>query len=166
MEFKIKKTFEIIELSPVVLKTNIPIIDIFTYSIYFLGTPIYFFFRTLKTNESFWNLFKSKDKLSFSGSEVKFSTLKDISGNSFHFDSSEIVKTEIIFHKNKKAFKLFKELMDKGYNLNLNSISSNFIIKEKLEFYSLDSQKSTKEEVLFSSPEFANKIASFLKMKN
>jgi hypothetical protein len=166
MEYKIKKTFEIIELSPVVLKTNIPIIDIFTYSIYFLGTPIYFFFRTLKTKESFWNLFKSKDKLSFSGPEIKFSTLKNIDGEKVSFDSDEIIKTEIIFHKNKDAFKLFKILMDKGFNLNLNSISSNFIIKEKLEFYNSNTTKPLKEEVLFSSPEFANKIASFLKIKN
>lgn len=165
MEFKIKKTYEIIDYQPKVLITNIPIIDIISLSIYYIGTPFYLIYRKLKNNEPFNNFFRKKTSDVFKGGETRYSISSDLNDNQIDIDTSSVLNTEIYYHYDNKAYLILKELICSGSNIKMDVLSKKFFIKERIEFYDINSSVNNETEVIFSYPEFAAKIAKILHLK-
>lgn len=167
MEFK---TYEIIELTPRVLKTNIPLIDLIALTIYYVGAPFYLLWQNYKSNisikKTIMSLFSNKETLSFEGAESKNSVLLNLDGSISDFNPNGILKTKITFFKNDKAIELLNELIIKGFKIDNQKLSLNFIIKEKIETYDKDNNLTIpRERVFFTSPKFAEQIAIFLRIK-
>lgn len=157
MEYKYK-TYEIIELTPRILKTDIPLIDILTFTAYYIGAPFYIIWKNYKLKLPLFSFLSNKKHLSFDGAENKNSVNFDLEGNKKTFNPSGITKTDIIFHEGNDAILKLNELLIKGFKINNKKLSLNFIIKEKTETYN-DIQNKNDEIVFMSSPELAEKIA-------
>lgn len=154
------KTYEIIETIPSVLKTNIPLIDVFSYSIYFISSFFYLLYKGIKDINYIKAFFSNKRKVSFEGAENKTASIFDLNGFKKEFKKDGIIKTEIIYYEKKEALVLLNDLIRKGYKIDLDKLSSSLIIKEKKEFYADNIEK--KEEVLISTPFLAEKISKIL----
>lgn len=162
---KIKKTYEIIDIAPTSILTTIPLIDIFIYIAYYILLPLYVIKRFIE--EKHFNPFffiRKKEQFYFGQEKNDYIVLEDLNNN-------EVIKeaipdfTEVIFHYNKKAKLLANELNQKGFVLDLNKISNNFVIKEKTEYYNETSNVEEKTEVLFNTPKFLKKMKKFIPFK-
>lgn len=162
---KIKKTYEIIDIAPTSILTTIPLIDIFIYIAYYILLPLYVIKRFIE--EKYFNPFffiKKKEQFYFGQEKNDYIVLEDLNNN-------EVIKesipefTEVLFHYNKKAKLLANELNQKGFVLDLNKISNNFVIKEKTEYYNETSNVEEKTEVFFNTPKFLKKMKKFIPFK-
>lgn len=161
-----KKTYEIIETIPSILKTKIPLVDIISYSAYFVSSPFYIIYKGIKDKNYFKAFFSNKKKLAFDGAENKTAIIVDLEGMKKEFKKIGILKTEIIYHENKDSVIMLKELLAKGYKINVKNLNPSFIIKEKTEYYNSEEEIDKKEEVLISTPFLAEKIANILHLSS
>lgn len=165
MAFKQKTTYEIIDYHPKILITDIPILDIISLSIYYIGTPFYLIYRKITKKEAFNNFFIKRKSEEFKGGEQRYSFSLNQNNELIDVDTSSVLNTKIIYHYDKHAIKLLKFLIEEGIEFNTNLLSDKFFIKERIEYFDSNSSVNTKTEIIFSFPEFAEKIAKFFKIK-
>ena len=68
------------------------------------------------------------------GAENKTAIIVDLEGMKKEFKKTGILKTEIIYHENKDSVIMLKELLAKGYKINVKNLNPSFIIKENFTF--------------------------------
>lgn len=161
---KIKKTYEIIDTKPTSILTSIPLIDLYIYIHYYI-LFFYFICKRIFLEKNF-RIFSKKNKYFFKGYELTdFITLED-SNKNIVIKTTFPEFTQLFFYYNKDAKSLLNNLINEGFEIDLNKLSNNFIIKEKLEFFKKDLIIDLKKEVYINNPKFLEKIKQNLKFFN
>ncbi len=153
-----KTTYEIVEDIPKILKTGVPLMDIFTLGAYFITLPFYFLYQKFKNKATF--TWKPK-KMEFDHKENPVLVNYDLLGKIDEDDNKSVIKTTINFLYKKEAKEKIKFLIKKGYNIPLIDLNS-FYIREKIEINSVE--EDDVEIVRFSYPEYAFKLAKFFRL--
>lgn len=153
MNYK-KTTYVVLENYPSILKSKIPLIQIFMSGIYFSLAPFIF---TLLFFKRGFSIFRKKDSTfgaekTFLINHIDLLTLKD-----FNFEDDDVLSTESFYLGREDSLKQTFILEKKGFPIK-KSISGTFRIKKQVELCFSKNQKEDLEFVVISVPTLALKI--------
>ena len=159
-----RTTYQIVDNIPDIIRTEIPLIDLFSVGIYYLTAPFYLIYRAVKNKESIKAMFKRKKRETFKGREKSYALNFSLDNVEFNFsDKEKILRTTNTYFEKKEAIELLKELDSQGFKFDRKRLSKSFSIKRKVEI--IEGEADTETRVLYSYPQYADKISKIFKIK-
>jgi hypothetical protein len=160
MEYKEKIYYELTDYYPSILKTNIPILDIIIYIVYYLGLPFYMLKVYLKTKR---NLFKKRKKEIYKGPIKSTNIYKTPKNKEFNNFKNNVLETNLTYYyPGTKDFKDVINEIPKELLLSLN-ISNKFVIRKRIEKYAIDANVDLSPVYLLSYTPYTIKFEKILR---
>lgn len=162
-----KEYIEIIDYYPSILRSKIPLVHMFVFTLYYLISPFYILYNFIKNKKKFSEFFKKKKYEEFCGSENFTSTFVDFSGLELTLPTQKVIKTENLYFYNEEAKNIIKDLVASGEFTQYQQLSNNYIIKIKKVIIASEEEIKSSKVIMLSYPRLAvilkNKFKFILK---
>ncbi len=127
----VKQYIEIIDYYPSIIKSKIPLVQIFLFGLYYFLMPFYIIYKRLTKGKPITDYFKKKKCDFIQGAEKTDASFFDFEGIEISLPKERVLNTENRYFYDNDAKEIIKNLVASGEFKHINKLSDNFIVKIK-----------------------------------